>query len=130
MSEENVEIVRAQVERFNTSGELSPETSAEDIVWHDPPNFSDAQVHHGIEGAFQALQTWANAWSEWQIELNEYVDAGDFVLVQGKQRGRGKNSGAWVDQPLCLVYRLRDCKVVEVRAFFDNDQALKAAGLG
>jgi len=34
-----------------------------------------------------------------------------------------------VEQPLCLVYLLRDAKVIEVRAFFDEQQALEAAGL-
>jgi uncharacterized protein len=129
MSQENVEIVRSQVERFKTTGELSPETSADDIAWHDPPDFPDAQVHLGMEGVIQALGVWANAWSEWRIELNDYVDAGERVLVRGKQWGRGKDTGVAVEQPLCLVYLLRDGVVVEVRAFFDEDQALEAAGL-
>ena len=129
MSEQNVEIVRNAVERFKASGEMSPETAATDVAWHDPPDFPDAKVHFGVEGVIEALGAWANAWSEWEIELDEYLDAGDRVLVRGKQRGRGKDTGAWVDQPLCLVYLLRDAKVVEVRAFFDNDQALEAAGL-
>jgi ketosteroid isomerase-like protein len=129
MSEENVEIVRAQVERFMTTGEMSPEDATEDIAWHDPPDFPDAQVHIGIEGIIHALSVWADAWTDWQIEINEYVDAGDRVLIQGKQSGRGKDTGAWVEQPLCLVYLLRDGKVVEVRTFFDNGQALEAAGL-
>jgi ketosteroid isomerase-like protein len=129
MSQQNVEIVRNAVERFNATGELSPETATTDVAWHDPPDFPDAKVHFGLEGVIEALGAWANAWSEWEIELDEYLDAGDRVLVRGKQRGRGKDTGAWVDQPLCLVYLLRDAKVVEVRAFFDNDQALEAAGL-
>jgi ketosteroid isomerase-like protein len=129
MSQENVELVRAQVERFKTTGEFSPETSAEDIAWHDPPDFPDAQVHIGMDGVFKALATWADAWSEWQIELNEYVDAGDHVLVRGTQSGRGKDTGVLVEQPLCLVYLVRDGKVVEVRAFFDEHQALVAAGM-
>ncbi len=129
MSQENVEVVRSQVERFKTTGELSPETSAEDIVWHDPPDFPDAQAHHGIKGVFHALAVWADAWSEWRIELDDYVDAGDSVLVRGKQWGRGKDTGVEVEQPLCLVYLLGDGKVVEVRAFFDEHQALEAAGL-
>jgi len=129
MSQENVEIVRNQIERFTTTGEPSPETSAEDIAWHDPPDFPDAQVHVGMEGVVRALGVWADAWNEWQIGLDEYVDAGDHVLVQGWQRGRGKDTGVLVEQPLLLLYLLRDGKVIEVRAFFDVDQALKAAGL-
>jgi ketosteroid isomerase-like protein len=129
MSQENVEIVRSQVERFRTTGEASPETAAEDISWHDPPDFPDAQIHVGMEGAIHALGVWASAWSEWQIELNEYIDAGERVLVRGTQRGRGKDTGVVVEQPLCLVYLLRGGKVVEVRAFFNEDQALEAAGL-
>jgi uncharacterized protein len=129
MSQENVEIVRSQIERFRTTGESSPETAAEDIAWHDPPDFPDAQVHIGMEGAIRALAVWASAWSEWQIELNDYVDAGERVLVRGTQRGRGKDTGVVVEQPLCLVYLLRDGKVVEVRAFFNEAQALEAVGL-
>src|SRR5918995_1165587 len=129
MSEENVEIVRSQVERFKATGELSPETAAEDIAWHDPPDFPDAQVHMGVDGILEALRVWSSAWSEWQIELDDYVDAGELVLVRGKQSGRGKDTGILVEQPLCLVYLLRDGKVVEVRAFFNEHQALEAAGL-
>src|SRR5918992_5665235 len=129
MSQENVEIVRTQVERFKETGETSPETAAEDITWHDPPDFPDAQVHHGMDGVIRALGVWSSAWTDWRIELNEYVDAGERVLVRGKQWGRGKDTGVLVEQPLCLVYLLRDGKVVEVRAFFDDDQALEAAGL-
>ncbi len=129
MSQENVEIVRRQVDRFVTTGELSPETSAEDIAWHDPPDFPDTQVHTGMEGVFRALSVWAEAWSEWQIGLDEYIDAGDYVLVEGWQRGRGKDTDALVEQPLSLVYLLRDGKVIEVRAFFDAGQAREAAGL-
>jgi uncharacterized protein len=129
MSQENVEIVRNQVERFKATGESSPETAAEDITWHDPPDFPDAQVHHGMDGVVEALGVWSNAWSEWQIELNEYIDAGERVLVRGRQWGLGKDTGVAVEQPLCLVYLLRDGKVVEVRAFFDDLQALEAAGL-
>jgi ketosteroid isomerase-like protein len=129
MSQENVEIVRNQVDRFRATGELSPETSIENVAWHDPPDFPDAQVHFGMEGIVHALQVWADAWGEWQIEINEFVDAGERVLVQGKQWGRGKDTGVAVEQPLCLVYLLRDKKVIEVRAFFDEQQALEAAGL-
>jgi ketosteroid isomerase-like protein len=129
MSEENVQIVRSAVERFKASGEMAPEIAAPDIAWHDPPDFPDAKVHIGIEGIIEALGTWANAWSEWQIELDDYVDAGERVLVRGRQWGRGKDTGMRVEQPLCLVYLLRDGKAIEVRAFFNEQQALEAAGL-
>jgi ketosteroid isomerase-like protein len=129
MSEENVEIVRNAVERFQATGEMSPETAVEDVAWHDPPDFPDAQVHIGIDGVVNALGVWADAWDDWQIEIDEFVDAGERVLVRGKQRGRGKGTGVLVEQPLCLVYLMRDGKAVEVRAFFDEGQALEAAGL-
>jgi ketosteroid isomerase-like protein len=130
MSQENVEIVRNAVERFQATGEMSPEMTVEDVAWHDPPDFPDAQVHIGIDGVVHALGVWADAWDDWQVELDEFVDAGgERVLVRGKQRGRGKETGVLVEQPLCLVYLMRGGKAVEVRAFFDEGQALKAAGL-
>jgi uncharacterized protein len=129
MSEENVQIVRNAVERFQATGEMSPGMTVEDVAWHDPPDFPDAQVHIGIDGVVNALGVWADAWDDWQIEIDEFVDAGERVLVRGKQRGRGKETGVLVEQPLCLVYLMRDGKAVEVRAFFDEGQALEAAGL-
>jgi ketosteroid isomerase-like protein len=129
MSEEIVQIVRNAVERFQATGEMSPGMTVEDVAWHDPPDFPDAQVHIGIDGVVNALGVWADAWDDWQIEIDEFVDAGERVLVRGKQRGRGKETGVLVEQPLCLVYLMRDGKAVEVRAFFDEGQALEAAGL-
>jgi ketosteroid isomerase-like protein len=129
LSEENVQIVRNAVERFQATGEMSPGMTVEDVAWHDPPDFPDAQVHIGIDGVVNALGVWADAWDDWQIEIDEFVDAGERVLVRGKQRGRGKETGVLVEQPLCLVYLMRDGKAVEVRAFFDEGQALEAAGL-
>ncbi len=75
------------------------------------------------------MGVWGDAWNDWTVELADYVDAGDRVLLVGKQRGRAAGSDAWVEQPLCLVYLLRGGMVVEVRAFFDVDQARDAAGL-
>jgi ketosteroid isomerase-like protein len=129
MSEENVQIVRKAVERFQETGEMTPEMAVEDVAWHDPPDFPDAQVHIGIDGIVEALGVWSDAWDDWQVEINQFVDAGEHVLVGGKQRGRGKGTGVLVEQPLCLVYLMRDGKAVEVRAFFDEGQARKAAGL-
>ena len=46
-----MEIVRNAVERFKASGELSPETAATDVAWHDPPDFPDAKVHFGVKAS-------------------------------------------------------------------------------
>jgi len=52
------------------------------------------------------------------------------VVVTYRIRGRGRGSGLEIDEPLTLVWRLRDGRIVEVLAYTDRAEALAAAGLG
>ena len=129
MSRENVDLIRKSFEQFLTTGDMDLTTLDPNVEWHDPPDFPDRKVHHGPEGAITAISTWVQAWDEWEFEVEDYLDAGDEVVVVTRQRGRGKETGAVVEQPMALVYLLRQGMIVRARAFFDTDQALEAAGL-
>ena len=48
------------------------------------------------------------------MTTEEFIDAGDRVLVTAHHRGRGRGSGIEVDTRLYSVYTLRDGKVVRV----------------
>jgi ketosteroid isomerase-like protein len=60
----------------------------------------------------------------------EFIDAGDAVVVRLRQGGRGKQSGAEVEMPpYWQVYRLRDGRAVRVEVYTNQSEVRKAAGL-
>lgn len=86
------------------------------------PTRGKAEVEEQLRDFFQS-------WAEYRIEANGFIDAGDKILVESRQHGHGRNSGADVDSPLFTVWTFRNQKVVGLEFFFDRDVALVAAGL-
>jgi len=129
MSQENVELVRpllAEWAEGNFWG--GAELMAPDVTFRaaPPANF----VAHGREEAARQMLEVLAHWSDYRIEAEELEDLGeDSVLVVGRQRGTGKLSGAEVDYPIFVVWKLRENEVVGVYLEGTRDAALEAAGL-
>ena len=130
MSEENVEIVRSNVEAFERGdwdfafANVSPEIEWEETAGLGP----DASVYRGSDEARKALESWLGMWEDYESEVVRYVDAGDEVVVLGRERGRGR-SGVTVERDIAQVHALNDGQVVRVRLFASWREALEAAGL-
>jgi uncharacterized protein len=128
MSQENVEIVRRHLEAY-LSGDN--ETT---LSYYDPEVEFDArarpggQVYRGHEGVAEAMRVWVGAWEDWKFEVEEIIDAGDRVLVIGRESGRGRGSGVEIDQPNFIVFTLRDGRIVRWQGFVHRGPALEAAG--
>jgi ketosteroid isomerase-like protein len=129
MSEENVEIVRRQNEAINRAeDETALAFHDPDSVWHAREDEPDAHPHHG-HASIQALFTsWREMFPDIRLEAEEYIDAGDFVIVPAKLCGQGAGSGVAVDAPYTFVFELRDQKIVEVREYHTKAEALEAVG--
>jgi ketosteroid isomerase-like protein len=54
--------------------------------------------------------------SEFQLELNELIDAGDAVLALGRIRARGVKSGATGTQQGALLFRFSNGRIVLYRS--------------
>jgi ketosteroid isomerase-like protein len=59
----------------------------------------------------------------------EFIDAGDQVVVTVHYTGRGRGSGVPFDDRLFDVYTLREGKIIRKREFRDRSAALDAAGV-
>ncbi len=59
----------------------------------------------------------------------EFIDAGNRVVVRAYFRGRGRGSGLEVDTRFYELYTLRGGKIVRVDEFTGLEEALEAAGL-
>jgi ketosteroid isomerase-like protein len=122
MSQENLTIVR----RF-VVGDLEKALvyADPDIVWN-PVEEASAQGHDAVRAS---LARWKGAWAEYEVTHEEFVDAGDRVVVTLQLRGRGRGSGVEIDARFFDVYTIRDGKIVRMDEFTERSAALEAAGL-
>ncbi len=132
MSEENVNFVRQAYDAFNRGdidtvmGIMDPE-----IVWQEPDveGLPDRGTHHGSEAvANDVFGSVAEQWDEFQAVAEEFLDAGDRVIVLGHFRVRGKATGRSVDAPYAHVWTLRDGKAMHFRNYMDTATFLQSLG--
>ena len=85
--------------------------------------------YRGREGVERFKVDTIENWEELQCLAEEFRDLGDRVLLLGRLKGRGKASGAPVDQPFTGVFDFRGDRIWRYRLYFDHAEALRAAGL-
>src|SRR4051795_1126045 len=136
MSQENVEVVRAYVEAYNTGADAFVDFlvgfMSEDVeIVPDASLFPDARPFRGREEYRRYI---ADIDQDWEgggrSEIKEiFPVGGDRVVVRVDWGGRGRASGIEVRSNLTTICTVRDGKIVEFEFFFDHAQALEAAGL-
>jgi ketosteroid isomerase-like protein len=63
------------------------------------------------------------------LRAEEFIDAGDHVVVRVAVEGRGSGSGAPVTGTAWVVYSVRGGKIAAIDMYVTRDQALEAVGL-
>ena len=130
MSQENVEAVRRAIEVFNRDGpEAATAFMDSEIEWHDMPEQPDAGVHHGREGFLAAVEQFAGGFEDFRVLVDEIFDHGDQVIIYNRTVGRGRGSGATVEERRASVWTLRDGSIVRVEWFGTPREALRAVGM-
>ena len=129
MSRENVELVRRMYEAYaRGDAEVSLSYLDREIVFSQPEDEPGAGTYHGHEGVIQAFVKWTGAWDDYRVEVEELRDFGDHVLATTRHHGRGKGSGAVVEHQIFQLWTVRDGKVVRATMYYDETEALEAAG--
>jgi SnoaL-like domain len=140
MSQENVEILRAEIESFLAG---TSESAREDMLgWQaeawDPeieldaseaPVLDIAGVYRGRDAVQRFWREWLAAWETFRFDY-ELVDAGDRVVLLLDLRMRGRSTG--IDVPLdnvAWVYTYRSGLLIHQKFCMDQSEALKAVGL-
>jgi ketosteroid isomerase-like protein len=103
MSQENVEAVRQAFEHFLQTGEaqlefLDPEVEVYD---HDIP---DAGTYRGHAGYLRWLADWGEAWDDFSMDAERWIDAGDQVVFVFQLTARGRGSGVEVKRRDATVW--------------------------
>jgi uncharacterized protein len=84
------------------------------------------QGHAGIRKFFEDA---ADTWESLRAEPQVYKAKGDQIVVTGRLRCRGKQSGIDVDSPAAWVFSFRGRKATRMRVYLDPEEALRDAGL-
>jgi ketosteroid isomerase-like protein len=129
MSQENVEIVRRIYDGWSR-GDFSAGTNlmAPDFEWQQHDEAVEPGSHRGasIGGAIRKI---FEVYDDFRVEPEEYVDAGDQVVVIARNRATGRGSGVELDQRFAFVWTVQQGKLVRLQVFEDRRDALEAAGL-
>jgi ketosteroid isomerase-like protein len=133
MSRENVRIVRQTLDAFQR-GDLESMLSvvhAEFELRTDDAAILAAEqsVWRGREGLLEFLERLLEPWEEFRIEANEFVDAGDRVVVLLDQFGRPAGSDFEVQMSVGHIYTVRERQIAAWESYTDQGRALKAVGL-
>ena len=131
MSEENVEVVRNAYEAWNR-GDVSLKASVAELyaaTVHPLPNAPDTQIRTGRDEILTLYMELREAWERIEIEMEELVDADEYVVVSLFLRGVMQGSTGEVDERFGVIYALREGKITEARFFPSFAEALEAAGL-
>jgi ketosteroid isomerase-like protein len=115
-------------QHFLTTGELPWELVHEEVEVHDHDT-PDQGAYRGHAGVERWLRDWSDAWAEWNIEPQEFIDTDDIVVVVVRMHAKGLGSGVELDRQDALVYRFRDDKIASVDYYNSKEQAFGAAGL-
>jgi ketosteroid isomerase-like protein len=128
MSRENVEVVKgiyqstAHRDWEAVMANYSPDVELDSSV------FPGGGVYTGLDGIREWFRQWFGAWEEYRDEVEDYIEAGDHVVVLFAPHGRGKGSQVEIAQRMAAVWTLRDGRVTRLRYFADRAEALRAAG--
>ena len=129
MSEHNLEIARRMVAALESG---APELALEYLhpeVEYDVRVRPDGKVWKGHEGARRAFAEWTDAWTDWHMQVETFLDlGGDRVAFLWHEHGRAKASGVPMSLDGITVLTLSEGLVVSILASVDREGTLAELG--
>jgi len=118
----NIEVIQELYRAFREKDyDAFRRISTEDIEWIQNEGFPSGATHRGasevIEKVFRANNS---NWEGFAYQIEEFLDAGNSVIVTGMYAGRDRLSGKSMNAAAAHVYDLRNGKVCRFRMFADT----------
>lgn len=129
MSPENLALARNAVAAFNRRDVAAlVELTTDDFQWVTWTGTVEPTVYRGADGLASYFQD-ADVWEVLNLDVTEFRDLGDRVLVAGTFHARGGGSGAEIHAPYFSAFFVSGGKLSRVLSFRTEAEALEAAGL-
>jgi ketosteroid isomerase-like protein len=130
MAGNNVELVRRAFAEWSQGDFRSSEGIYDPhVVLVVRAEFPDAGAYYGMEGVRKYTRYLFAAFNDFSISGEEFVEAGDSVVVRVHQRGTGAGSGVPAEIEYYMVWTFRGGTLVRMESIRDRADALAAAGL-
>ena len=122
-----MEIVRQVYERW-ARGDFRAGTELFDpwVVLVLRPEFPDAGAYLGLEKIRGYMQRFLEGWDHAVIEGEEFMAAGESVVVQVHQQASGLKSGVPVNMRYFQVWTFRGGAVIRIESVKGREEALEA----
>jgi ketosteroid isomerase-like protein len=117
MSQANLDLARNAVAAYNRRdiGALT-ELTTDDFEWVTWTGTVQPSTYRGADGLASYFRD-AEVWGLLNLEVHEYHDVDDRVLVVGTLHARGGGSGVEIRSPYYSAFYVRDGKLARVLSF-------------
>jgi ketosteroid isomerase-like protein len=131
MSKENVELARRIFAALNRGDrEKAIGFAHPEVVLDATRNVFNPKTYVGKDGLRQWLADTDDVWEGMHTEQNDFIDAGDRVVVIGRPVGKGKGNGVEVGSPNGTILTIRDGLLIRSETgYTSRREALEAVGL-
>jgi ketosteroid isomerase-like protein len=99
---------------------------AEDVVAREVGQgfrLDTPSVFHGRDALLGYWERAVEVFDDYVREVDEYVDAGDWVITVGRWTGKGKGSGVPIELRVVNAVRCREGKIVDYLLGFESKEA-------
>ena len=129
MSQENVEIVKANIDAYNRE---DWDAFFKDVAPGFELDFSRAvgpwRGVFGLDQARRVVLEMRETWESARVEPHEFIEAGDFVVMPWTIHGRGRD-GIEVVVRATFVFTIRNGAIERNTMYQEKEDALEALGL-
>jgi ketosteroid isomerase-like protein len=100
------------------------------VVVRDRPESPDPRTYHGHRGVREALASSDESFEKFELNPEEFIGEGDYVVVVLTMRGTGRGSGITVEDRIAHQWKIRDGKAVALQVYSDPVDAIRDARAG
>jgi ketosteroid isomerase-like protein len=93
------------------------------------PWFPDAGVYVGPQEIGRYMRDLLTGWSDFAIEAENFIDAGDTVVVEVRQRGMGPTTQVETELRYYQAWTFRGETIIRIESIRERAEALEAVGL-